>query len=60
MTDADAAERAALTGGLRSAAEARTRTEPAAELVPDAAGGDPILYDDEQREVPRAPEYRGH
>jgi hypothetical protein len=39
-------------------AEARTTEDPPPGLVADAAGGDPIPWDDEQREVPRAPEHR--
>jgi len=59
VTDADVAARG-LNRDLRAAAEARVR-EPAAELVPDSSGGDPIVYDDEQqKEVPRAAEHRGH
>lgn len=60
MTDADVAARRELTGNLRAAAEARTRTEPAAELVPDANGGDLINYGDEQEGDPRATQHRGH
>lgn len=45
---------------LRDAAESRLMTDPLPGLVPDADGGDPIPWDDEQREVPRAPEHRRH
>lgn len=59
MTDADAVARE--VDSLRAAAEARICAEPAAELVRDASGGDPIVYDDEQqKEVPRAAEHCGH
>jgi hypothetical protein len=42
---------------LRAAAE---RREPAVELVPDASGGDPIAYADEQEGEPRATQHSGH
>jgi hypothetical protein len=38
---------------LRATAEVRPAAEPAVGLVPDANGGDPILYgDEEQRGAP--------
>jgi hypothetical protein len=42
---------------LREAADARTTEDPPRGLVADAAGGDPILWDNEQREVPRGSEH---
>lgn len=43
---------------LREAAESREMEDTPVGFVADAAGGDPILWDD--REVRRAPEHRRH
>lgn len=44
----------------RDAAEARLMNDPPRGLVPDAAGGDPIPWDDDRREdLGNAAEHRG-
>ena len=58
MIDADVAARELQGESLRAAAEARLRIGPAAELVHDTSGGDPIAYEDEQEGPDRATQYR--
>lgn len=45
---------------LREAAELRELTDAPRSFVPDAAGGDPIPWCDNQEETTDAPEYRRH
>jgi len=45
---------------MREAAEARQADDPPLGFVEDEAGGDPILWDNNPRGVPRAAEYGGH
>lgn len=45
---------------VREAAEARQMEDVPLGFVADESGGDPILWDNTPREVPRAPEHRRH
>lgn len=59
----DAAAEAALrdrVDRMREAAEARQIDDPPLGFVRDEAGGEPILWDNDARGVPRAAEHGGH
>lgn len=55
MTSSDAANAVArsMIEKLRATAEVRPAAEPAVGLVPDANGGDPILYGDDEQGAKR-------